>query len=118
MKTQLSFLVASTLLFGLASIGSAQAQQSSKPGIGIAITAPLDAVKAGEKFPLKLVMTNISGHDIYLYTVYIGSIGSQSRLIDVQVEDSNGKPAAETLYGGTIHRRRFPTGRSRLRILV
>jgi hypothetical protein len=30
--------------------------------------------------------------------------------MDVQVEDSGGRPGAETLYGGKLHLRRFPAG--------
>jgi hypothetical protein len=75
MNTSSRFLRISTLLLGLAWAGYAQTQQSSKPSISVAITAPLDAGKVGEKFPLKLVMTNISDRDIYLYTVYLGSLG-------------------------------------------
>ena len=93
---------------GLTGAGAAQDRQQPKPSLALVITAGISEIKLGSPVQLKLVLTNTSGHDVWLSMSNVNWPVFRNvalRKIDIQVRDGDGKPTAETEYGRTIHRR-------------
>jgi hypothetical protein len=91
-----------------AQASAAQERQRPEPALKLVITAPESEIRLGSPVPLKLVLTNISNHDIWFSGFNVsGPVFKQVplRQIDIQVRDSDGKLVAETEFGKTIHGR-------------
>jgi hypothetical protein len=72
------------------------------------VIAPSPGIAVGSPVPLKLLLTNISDHDIGFSEYNVsGPMLKHVRLrqVDVQIRDGDGKLVAETEYGRAIHGR-------------
>lgn len=108
MKTRMMVLLLSVFV-GCAAVGVAQEAQAPKPPFAITISAALASVKVGERIPLLVTMTNISGRDISLEGGQrISELGNEvERDMGVMVYDADGKRVRETEYGRLVYGRRY-----------
>jgi hypothetical protein len=95
------------MLLLFAGDGFGQNEPRLKPSFSVALSAERKEAKIGSPIPLKLTMTNTSGHDLHLSVRVLQAkalnyVPVTVRHMDVQLYDSEGNPVPLTDYGRTV----------------